>query len=162
MAARNTRTRGYAAEGIRRNSAGYYVEGTAVRDLRTMPRQQRPYVVSDRARQNRERALSMNLRYVAFLTAAGVMTVLMCVNYLKLQSKRIKLNREVTVLESSLNAARLENDADYNRIMTGINMEHVKDVAMHELGMVYVGKSQIVTYTQDDNDYVHQYTDVPG
>lgn len=41
-------------------------------------------------------------------------------------------------------------------------MEHVKDVAMNELGMVYASKDQIVTYEENDSDYVRQYTDVPA
>ena len=45
--------------------------------------------------------------------------------------------------------------------MTGVDMEHVKDVAMNELGMVQAKKSQIVTYEIEDSDYVRQYSDVP-
>ena len=45
--------------------------------------------------------------------------------------------------------------------MTGIDMEHVKDVAMNELGMVYISKKQIITYNQQDSDYVRQYEKIP-
>ena len=45
--------------------------------------------------------------------------------------------------------------------MTGVDMEHVKNVAMDELGMVYAKKSQIVTYEVENSDYVRQYTEVP-
>lgn len=143
-----------------------YVDGTAVRKLQTAPagkpqRQQKPSV-SPAARRNRERALSMNLGYVTFLTAAAVISVLMCVNFLQLQAKGTKLQKEVTSLETQLNAAILENDSDYNRIMTGVDMEQVKDVAMNQLGMVYAKKSQIVTYEMEDNDYVRQYSEIPA
>ncbi|MFR8548193.1 MAG: hypothetical protein ACLVEV_06180 [Lachnospiraceae bacterium] len=67
----------------------------------------------------------------------------------------------MTALAAQLDAAVLENDSDYNRIMTGVDMEHVKDVAMNELGMVQAKKSQIVTYEIEDSDYVRQYSDVP-
>ncbi len=143
-----------------------YVDGTAVRKLQTAPadkkqRQQKPSV-SPAARRNRERALSMNLGYVTFLTAAAVISVLMCVNFLQLQAKGTKLQKEVTSLETQLNSAILENNSDYNRIMTSVDMEHVKDVAMNELGMVYAKKSQIVTYEMEDNDYVRQYSEIPA
>ena len=104
----------------------------------------------------------MNLGYVTFLTAAAVISVLMCVNFLQLQAKGTKLQKEVTSLETQLNSAILENNSDYNRIMTNVDMEHVKDVAMNELGMVYAKKSQIVTYEMEDNDYVRQYSEIPA
>ena len=105
--------------------------------------------------------MQMNFGYVLFLTLAGVITVFMCVNYLKLQAESTKLRREVTSLEVSVDEAKLENDADYNRIMANVDMEHVKDVAMNKLGMNYAKKGQIVTYSGIDSDYVRQYTDVP-
>lgn len=142
-----------------------YVDGTAVRKLQQAPERkpegkQTPKT-SLATKKNRERALQMNLGYVLFLTAAAVITVIMCVNFLQLQAKGTKLQKEVTALETQLDAAILENDSDYNRIMTSVDLEHVKDVAMNELGMVYAKKSQIVTYESQDGDYVRQYSDVP-
>lgn len=158
-----------AGRGQRRREQGgrtyVYVDGTAVRKLQTVPqkktRQQQKRSTSLATRKNRERALQMNLGYVAFLTAAAVVTVFMCVNFLQLRAKGTKLQKEVTALEAQLDADVLENNSEYNRIMTGVDMEHVKDVAMNQLGMVYAKKSQIVTYEVDDNDYVRQYSDVP-
>ncbi|MDY3248852.1 MAG: hypothetical protein SOX32_00725 [Candidatus Choladocola sp.] len=143
-----------------------YVDGTAVRKLQTAPAErqekQRNQSTSLATRKNRERALQMNLGYVVFLTAAAVITVFMCVNFLQLQAKGTKLQKEVTALETQLDAAILENNSDYNSIMTGIDMEHVKDVAMNELGMVYAKKSQIITYEMQDDDYVRQYSEIPA
>lgn len=147
-----------------RNSRTYvYVDGTAVRKLepqRRPEKRQKPSV-SSTTRKNRERALSMNLGYVLFLTAAAVISVFMCVNFLQLQAQETRLQKDVTSLETQLNAAILENNSDYNRIMASVDMEHVKDVAMNELGMVYAKKSQIVTYEAEQNDYVRQYSEVP-
>ena len=112
-------------------------------------------------RSNRERASQMNVRYVVFLTAAAVATVWMCVNYLQLKAQGTRLQKQVTALETSLDAAILQNDSDYNRIMAGVDMEHVKDVAVNELGMGYAAKNQVQTYSLDDSDYVRQYADVP-
>lgn len=149
---------------IREQSMTAYVDGTAVRQLeavprRTQKRQQQP--VSTATRKNRERALQMNLAYVIFLTAAAVVTIFMCVNYLQLQVRGTRLQKEVTVLETQLDSEILQNNSNYNRIMAGIDMEHVKDVAMNELGMGYATKSQIVTYQMNENDYVRQYSEVP-
>lgn len=143
-----------------------YVDGTAVRKVSHVPakspqKKQRPSA-SPTTRKNRERALSMNLGYVAFLTAAAVITVFMCVHFLQLRAQGTRLQKQVTALETQLDAAILENNSDYNRIMTSVDMEHVKDVAMNELGMVYAKKSQIVTYELEDNDYVRQYSEIPA
>lgn len=142
-----------------------YVDGTAVRKLDYAPagkpeRKQNPKT-SLATKKNRERALQMNLGYVLFLTAAAVVTVFMCVNYLQLQAKGTKLQKEVTALETQLDAAILENDSDYNRIMTSIDLEHIKDVAMNDLGMIYAKKTQIITYESQNGDYVRQYSDIP-
>lgn len=142
-----------------------YVDGTAVRKLEQAParrpeREQTPKT-SLATKKNRERALQMNLGYVLFLTAAAVVTVFMCVNFLQLQAMGTKLQKEVTALETQLDAAILENNSDYNRIMTNIDLEHIKDVAMNDLGMIYAKKTQIVTYESQDGDYVRQYSDIP-
>lgn len=143
-----------------------FVDGTAVRKVQQAPqrrpeRQQTPKKTSLATKKNRERALQMNLGYVLFLTAAAVVTVCMCVNFLQLQARGTKLQKEVTALETQLDAAVLENNSDYNRIMTNIDLEHIKDVAMNELGMVYAKKTQIVTYESQNGDYVRQYSDIP-
>lgn len=143
-----------------------YVDGTAVRKFQSVPadrpqKRQDPST-SQTTKRNRERALSMNLGYVTFLTAAAVICVCTCVNFLQLQARGTRLQKEVTALETTLDAAILENDADYNRIMTSVDMEHVKDVAMNQLGMVYAKKSQIVTYEMQDGDYVRQYSEIPA
>ncbi len=153
----------------KRKDSYEYVDGSVVRKVQpeqsygqTGKNQTKKRQKTSRAtRKNRERALQMNFGYVLFLAAAGAITVFMCVNYLKLQAENTKLRREVTSLEVNLDEAKLENDADYNRIMANVDMEHVKDVAINKLGMDYAKKGQIVTYSGIDSDYVRQYTDVP-
>ncbi len=159
---------GYNRSQYRRTENGRtyaYVDGTAVRKLETLPaettkRRQTPST-SLSTKKNRERALQMNFGYVLFLTAAAVATVFMCVTFLQLQAKGTRLQEQVTALEARLDAAILENDSDYNRIMTGVDMERVKEVAMNDLGMIFAKKSQIVTYEVNDGDYVRKYSDVP-
>lgn len=157
---------GRRPQGRTANTRTYtYVDGTAVRKITAVPKQnpertQAPST-SELTKQNRERALSMNLGYVLFLTAAAVVTVFMCVNFLQLQAKGTRLQKQVTALETKLDSAILENDSDYNRILTGIDLEQVKEIAMNELGMVYAKKSQYVSYDAVDGDYVRKYTDIP-
>lgn len=167
--ARTESVRGQGRSQQRRNQNGrtyVYVDGTAVRKLQQAPaeeprRRQAP-VTSQRTKKNRERALQMNLAYVAFLAAAAVITMFVCVNFLQLRAKGTKLQKDVTALEAQLDAAILENDSDYQRVMTSVDMDHVRDVAVNELGMEKAKQDQIITYEAEDSDYVRQYSEIPA
>ena len=109
-----------------------YVDGTAVRRLDPVPEkvQKRPAPqISAETKQNRERALQMSVGYVLFLTAAAVVTVLTCVNYLQLQAKGTRLQTQVTALETQLDQAKLENDSNYNQIMADADSSAVSALA---------------------------------
>jgi cell division protein FtsL len=142
-----------------------YTDGNTVRKVHELPGERTKQQSLQGSTRRREAARAartgINMSYVLFLTAVAVITVFMCVNYLKLQAQNTKLRQEVTSLQVELDAAKLENDSDYNRIMTEIDMEHVKDVAMNKLGMSYAKKGQIVTYSRNESDYVRQYQEVP-
>ena len=156
-----TRRSQYSGTDHRRTYA--YIDGNTVRKVQHAPAERQNQKTSSRtaARKRTSHAARMNMGYVLFLTASALITVFMCVNFLNLQAECTKLRREVTNLEVKLDAAKLENDSDYDSIMTGIDMEHVKDVAMNKLGMDYAKKGQIVTYSSNDSDYVRQYQNVP-
>ncbi len=137
-----------------------YTEGNTLRTL-DLPVSSTGHVLSEQTSRNRERTLQMNLGYVLFLTIAAVLTVMVCVNYLKLQSACTALQKEGTRMESSLNMLRLENDREYNRIMSSVNLEEIKETAIEKLGMVYIKADQIETYDASGSDYVRQYMEVP-
>lgn len=137
-----------------------YAEGNTLRTM-DLPVSSQGRTLSEQTSRNRERTLQMNLGYVLFLTIAAVLTVMVCVNYLKLQSSCTALQKESTRMESSLNALRLENDREYNRIMSSVNLEEIKQTAIDKLGMVYIKADQIETYDASGSDYVRQYMDVP-
>lgn len=141
-----------------------YVDGNTVRKLQTAPKRevQRRTQISSATRKNREKALQMNMSYVLFLTIAAVVTVMVCINYLKLQAQNTTYQKSVTSLSTQLSSLKLENDSEYNRIVSSVNLEHVKDVAMNELGMVYASEKQIQTYDSTESDYVKQYQEIPA
>lgn len=147
-----------------RYQGGTYVEGNTVRRVSPALNQQKAQQqgkTSLATRRNRERALQMNLSYVLFLTVAAVVTVMVCINYLKLQAESTTLQKQVTALDTKLSELKLENDSEYNRILSSVDLEQVKNVAMNELGMVYASESQIRTYDSAEHDYVKQYQDIP-
>lgn len=141
-----------------------YVDGNTVRKIRTAPaRETKTGTAPSRStRKNREKALQMNLSYVLFLTAAAVITVAVCINYLKLQSKNTYYQKTVTALGTQLSELKLENDSEYNRILSSVDLEEVKRVAMEDLGMVYASEKQIYRYDSAQSDYVRQYEEIPA
>ena len=45
--------------------------------------------------------------------------------------------------------------------MSSNDLEHVRDVAITQLGMVYAEEGQIISYSSQERDYIRQYSDVP-
>lgn len=141
-----------------------YVDGNTVRKVQAVPKreQQTRTTVSQSTRKNREKALQMNMSYVLFLAVAAVITVAVCINYLKLQAQNTSYQKTVTTMGTQLSELKLENDSEYNRIISSVDLEHVKEVAMEELGMVYASEKQIYTYDSMQSDYVKQYQEIPA
>lgn len=140
-----------------------YVDGNTVRKMQAAPRRttQNRTSASSATRKNREKAMQMNMSYVVFLTVAAVVTVMVCINYLKLQSQNTSYQKTVTAMDTQLSELKLANDSEYNRVISSVDLEKLKNVAMNELGMVYASENQIRTYNSTENDYVKQYQDIP-
>ena len=56
----------------------------------------------------------------------------------------------------------MKNDEDYARVLSSVDMEYVRDVAINKLGMVYAAQGQVQTYDSQEGDFVRQYEDVPA
>jgi len=136
------------------------VDGNTVR-VSAAPAQADPRR-QEQLQRNRERMRSMNMRYVLFLTAAAVLSVAVCINYLKLQAKSTQLQKQTVSLQTQLKDIEMENDTIYNEIVSGVDLNQVKEVAMDRLGMDYPTEDQIVEYNEASGDYVKQYEEIPG
>lgn len=149
------------------NSRTSYIEGNTARKLNTVPdirREERPYEApSPRRQQQRQpKALSgMNFASLLVLTVAIIATVSVCVDYLKLQTEVSKMEKSIVTIEKNITALTNENDAAYASINTAIDLNHVYQVAVEELGMVYPNNNEVITYQGSDEDYVRQYEDIP-
>ena len=100
--------------------------------------------VSRQVRKNRRQALHMSQGYVIFLAVAAVCALLICVNYVNLQSRITKRSRNITEMQEELASMREENTTRYNAIMDSVNLEEVRKTAQEKLGMVYASDAQIV------------------
>jgi len=152
--------------GTRRNGSGSenrseYVYGNVVRQLEPQEEWERTPAKKQNqdVRKNRDRARHMNAGYVLFLAGALCASAYILVNYIQLHSDLVSLTKTVASKESELNNLKQSNDEEYNRILNSIDLEEIKRIAMGELGMIYAQEGQIVTYENEDRDYMRRVGD---
>lgn len=127
-----------------------------------LPRKQRPTRhVGKHVRRNRDRALYMNIGYVLFLAAAVVAATFILTGYLALQADITSSIKRISQMESTLNEMKLTNDENYDRIVSNVNLDEVKRIAIQELGMGYAKEGQIITFHGEGSDYVRQTGEIP-
>ena len=103
----------------------------------------------------------MNAGYVVFLTAAALLTLVVCVGYVRLQARITDSSKNVTAMQEELAQLREENDTRYNTVMDSVDVEEIKKAAQEDLGMVYASPEQVVEYESPSADYVKQYESIP-
>lgn len=116
---------------------------------------------SRQVRQNQRRELRVGKRYVFFLSVAAVLALIICVNYVQLQSQITSRSKHITALQEELADMKEENTTKYNSIVDSVNLDQIKQKAEGELGMVPADESQIVEYDSPSEDYVKQYEEIP-
>lgn len=145
-----------------------YVQGSAVprrqntERIYELPRKQTPAKhVRKNVRRNRERALYMNIGYVLFLAVAVVAATIILTGYLTLQADITSSIKKISKMESTLNEMRLTNDENYDRIISNVDLDEVKRIAIQELGMSYAKEGQIISFHGEGSDYVRQTGEIP-
>lgn len=138
-----------------------YVYGSAARkldvrkELQEAPRRQ----LSHETRKNRDKATHMNVRYVVFLVGALFICAWMLMQYVELQSDLTSRVKTISRLESQLNNLQLANEEDYNRVVSSIDLEEIRKIAIGELGMTYAKEGQIIKYEKAGNDYMRKVSE---
>ncbi|MCR2050257.1 cell division protein FtsL [Acetatifactor muris] len=137
-----------------------YIYGNTARRLEPQRRQEAPVKKPHHeVRKNRDKARHMSAGYVVFLTVALCAAAYILVNYVQLRAALTNLTEDVASKESMLNYLKVSNDEDYNRIISSIDLEEIKRIALGELGMIYAGEGQIVEYENESRDYMRQVSD---
>lgn len=156
-----------------RQSARYYVEGNAARQLSprengydrgeqmVRSRERAPQTRRGTIRRQVVKAAPMNVGYIAVVVAAFLAVCGVLMSYIRLQSDITSHVNNISTLESKLNELKLANDETYTKIMSSVDLEEIKRIAVNELGMKYAKEGQVVEYTGEGNDYVRQYSDIP-
>lgn len=149
------------------NTAGYqsYVYGNVVTKPAYEPKRQYEIPVEEKrtsrqVRKNRKKALHMSPGYVMFLTAAAVIALIVCINYVQLQARITSSSKNITAMQEELAMLREENTTRYNSVMDSVNLEEVRKKA-DKMGMVYATADQIVQYESPSADSVKQYEHIP-
>lgn len=142
-----------------------YIEGNTVRKIQPLERQPKGRQGQERRPGRRPKAKVqiqyVNIFYTVFLVAATIMVLWSCVNYLQLQAEITSRVKNIAALEMELENLRKENDDHYTRIMTSVDLDYVKEVAINELGMVYASEDQVILYDGGTRDYVRQNAEIP-
>lgn len=155
-----------------RNPAYLYGSEAPKREYEQQPRrrtqrEERVYVgnqripVSRTTYRNQQKALRMNGGYVAFLAIAAFVSLLVCVNYLKLQAEITNHNENITAIEKQINTLKAQNDSLEYSIDSYVDLEYIYKTATQELGMVVATADQVSMYESTENEYMKQYEDIP-
>ena len=160
-------TRSYTTRSRYQRSGGYgdyYIDGNTARKIdvrKEIHRAPAPIDNPDMQRRVRERHVHMNFGYVVFLVAALVLSSLILVNYINIQAQNTAIKESIAKKERQLKSMQMANDEEYSRIISSVDLDHVKDVAINELGMQYAEEGQVVTIETQGDDYVRQYAQMP-
>ncbi|MCR5474224.1 MAG: hypothetical protein K6F28_03360 [Lachnospiraceae bacterium] len=138
-----------------RNKYVYGNTARALQPVRQDVRSQRRETL--RPRKSIDRDTGMNPGFMIFVTIAMIVTGIVCVQYIRMQSSLTTYVNQISAMEIELQSLRAENDDYESRIKGAIGLEDIKKRAMDELGMKYASDEQIVVYSSDGTDYVRQY-----
>lgn len=139
-----------------------YIYGNTVRRVAPVyePEVKQPRQLSSSTQRNSEKILQMNLGYLVFLVAALVSAALVLIGYLRLQSQITLTVKNIAELESELNRLRLSNEEEYNRAVSSVDLEQVRQIAIGELGMRYAKEGQVINVSGEGSDYVRQLSPI--
>ena len=132
-----------------------------VREERYYRRQERPEEPRAYRVERDQKIQYTTVIYMLFLTVAAAMVLWSCVNFLQLQAETTSRVKNIAALETELEDLKKENDDNYTRIMTSVDLDYIRDVAINELGMVYADEDQVILYDGGTKDYVRQSQEVP-
>lgn len=139
-----------------------YIRGNVITKENVVEEMNKPYrTVDARIIRNREKTKRLSFGYVLFITLAFVLMGATLISYIKVKSELTIATGQVASMESKLNDLKLTNDEELERIEASVNLEEIKRIAVEELGMTYAKAGQVVTISDEGNDYVRQMEELP-
>lgn len=143
-----------------------YISGNTARHLEEMPyyskdEYNRPLQRTKQVKKHKQKAMGIDLVSFLVLTFAVVATLIVCIQYLVVQSNVTRMSKNIAKLESSLMNLKNENNEAEENLNSSLDLAYIYKVATKELGMVHADKNQVITYESNKSEYVRQYCDVP-
>ena len=143
-----------------------YENGSAVRKMQPQWEQEevrRPRPVERKEEQPKVKiGQGIDLISALLLVSAIVATLFVCVNYLKVQSDVVQLNKSISGLEKEISGLEKENNA-LEAVLENekYDLETVYQMAVGVLGMVYPNNNEVIFYNNESEGYYRQYQDIP-
>lgn len=137
----------------------FYVYGNTALELQRQMEEGPVRKPSAEVQKNREKAHHMSMGYLFFLGVALFTSGYILVNYLQMQAELTSLTKSVAAKKSELIDLKADNEEEYNRIISSINLDEIRRVAMGTLGMIYAQEGQIIVYESEQYDYMRQVTE---
>lgn len=142
-----------------------YTNGNLAHNLNAYPseeRRKRPsYEPQRRSRQKEVKEMGISLGSLMVLSIAIVVTLYVCTNYLKQYASVKTMEDKVFVLEQQLKEKVDKNNYNLELINSKLDYEHIYNMAVAELGMVYPNNNKVINYQQVEKDVVKQFRDIP-
>ena len=142
-----------------------YMDGNTVRKerqdyeyVRVRTEQERK---SYHVRRNWEKAGVMTLPYVIGLIAAGIVVLLVSVQYLEARNSINDSARTISSLEQQLEDLTEANRKIKKSIDNYTDLNYIYQIATEEMGMVPADEDQIIHYDRTESEYVRQNEDIP-
>ena len=146
------------------SSRSAYEYGSTARQLNTAQPLRRDEETEESREQRKARQKQIrrnnkiNLMYTMVVASVAAVVFFICYQYLNVQAVAKANSDKIIELKSTL---KDDNDALESDINASIDYNALYDTAVNELGMVYPGKDQVITYNSKESEYVKQYKDVP-
>lgn len=173
--------RNRSAEGRRRQSERYYIDGNTARRLNTeseMERRRRRRLREQRRQAERKQAEQVqqekpvirrekrvavfDLKYTLFLVVSVGITLGTCLMYMRSDAELTRMEQSVAALQTQLQDIQDKNRNMEESLNVTIDLNEVYREATGRLGMVYAGEDQVIYYNSSNSDYVRQYESIPG
>ena len=139
-----------------------YEYGSAARQLNMNAQPLRRNEESEESReQRRAKQKQINLMYTVVVATVASVVFFICYQYLNVQAAAKVNSDKIIELKSTLNSLKDNNDALEADINASIDYDAIYDTAVNDLGMIYPGKGQVITYDSKESEYVKQFKDVP-
>lgn len=135
-----------------------YIDGNTVR--KAVPVYERHFEQTPAPKVHAKNA-PIRLGYLLVMITAIAAMCFALIMYVNLQSDLRNRVNNIAAMEKELNNLRLANDETYTKIMSSVDLEEIKYIAITQLGMTYAQEGQIITYTGEGSDYVRQFSDIP-